>query len=673
MTKNLALIPNADILIVDDTPHNLQLLGKILGKQYNVRLASNGQIALAEVQSSPPDLILLDIMMPEMDGYEVANQLKAGQLTNEIPIIFISALDDADSKVRAFAVGGVDYITKPFQKREVLARVEIHLSLRRLYKQAQAEIAERKRIEESLRESEELLSLFIHYSPIYAFIKAVTPTESRVLIASENYQDLMGISGSEMVGKTMEELFPAERAANFTADDWAIVSKGQVLRLDEDLNGRSYTTFKFPIIQGEKTLLAGYAVDITERKQAEEALSHRNREMAMLYETSLEINALSDISTLLLAIIRRACELLKIPSGALYLVRPEEETLELVVEHQLPPHWVGTKIHVGEGLAGQVVQTKKPMVVEDYLTWGGRLEAFYDSPARRVMGVPLKIHDQITGVIVLVDKQVGTFSEDEIRLASLFADQAAIAVSNAQFAAQLEERVVQRTSELEAANRELESLSYNIAHDMRSPVRAIVGYSGILQQTHRAQLDSEGLQLLENIHTSGMRLGQMIDGFLTFLHLGHATIYLQPVNSNSLVSRLINKQKPELKSRQIEFSVGDLPECRADPKLLEKVWEQLISNAVKFTRPCEIARIEIGSGEADGKAYYFVRDNGVGFDMKYSAKLFGVFQKLHYESEFEGTGIGLAIVKRIIQRHAGKIWVEAEVDQGAGFYFSLKD
>jgi len=674
MIRSQAIKPKADILIVDDTPTNLRLLGQILGKRYKVRLAPSGQIALMAARSTPPDLILLDIMMPEMNGYEVAQQLKADEQTRDIPIIFISALDDIDSKILAFDAGGVDYIGKPFQEREVVARIETHLSLRSLYKQAQAEIAERKKAEKALKESQELFLLFLSYSPIYAFIKAVTPTESRVIVASENYLDMVGIPGSQMVGKTMEELFPPEHAAKFTADDWAVVSNGDVLKLDEDLNGRNYTTIKFPIVQGERTLLAGYTIDITERKQAEEALLHRNQEMATLYETSLEINSLSDVSALLKAIVRRACELLKIPSGALYLLISDEDKLELVVQHELPTHWVGTTIRIGEGLAGQVVQTKKAMVVEDYLTWGERLQAFADSPARRVLGVPLKIHDEVTGVIIMMDNQVGPFDEDEIRLASLFADQAAIAVSNAQFAAHLEDRVAQRTSQLEAANSELEGLSYNIAHDMRSPVRAIVGYSGLLKQSHYAQLDLEGLQLVENIHTSGTRLGQMIDGFLSFLHLGHAIVHYRPIDMDGLVRRLVDAQELALINRQVEFSIENLPECMADYRLVEKAWESLISNAIKFTRLSNAARIEIGSGEtADGKRYYFVRDNGVGFDMSYVDKLFGVFQKLHHESDFEGLGIGLAIAQRVIQAHGGMIWAEAEVDKGATFYFTLRD
>jgi light-regulated signal transduction histidine kinase (bacteriophytochrome) len=293
--------------------------------------------------------------------------------------------------------------------------------------------------------------------------------------------------------------------------------------------------------------------------------------------------------------------------------------------------------------------------------------------ARSWAGIPIMQKEKVTGFINFDSETPGFFTLDYISRLQAFADQAAIAITNAQFAAQLEERVAQRTSELEAANRELENLSYNIAHDMRSPVRAMVGYANIMEQTHRTQLDSEGLQMLANIHASGLRLGEMIDGFLEFLHLGHVVAHVQPVNTDRMVNQLVKDLEQEQEKRQIEFSIGNLPECQADPKLLEQVWAQLISNALKFTRPRAVARIEIGSGEADGKLYYFVRDNGVGFDLKYAGKLFGVFQKLHHESEFEGIGIGLAIAGRIVQCHRGKMWVEAEVNKGAAFYFTLTD
>ena len=264
--------PQADILIIDDTPDNLRLLNQILARQYKVRLAPSGPIGLTAVRSVPPDLILLDIMMPGMSGYEVAEQLKADPVTHDIPIIFISALDDVDSKVQGFAVGGVDYVTKPFQEKEVLVRVNTHLSLRALYKQAQAELAERRQAEKTLRENQALFDLFIHNSPIYAYIKSVTSSENRVLAASENFDEMIGVPGSKMAGKTMEELFPAALAKKIMADDWDVVSHQHMIKLDEDLNGRNYTTIKFPIILGEKTMLAGYTIDITERKQAEEVL-----------------------------------------------------------------------------------------------------------------------------------------------------------------------------------------------------------------------------------------------------------------------------------------------------------------------------------------------------------------------------------------------------------------
>lgn len=549
MSSSPTANPPADILIVDDNPNNLRLLGQILGKRYKVRLAPSGAIALTAARLAPPDLILLDVMMPELNGFEVALQLKAAPQTAEIPLIFVSALDDTESKLQAFAAGGVDYIPKPFQEREVLARVEIHLELRRLYRQAQVEIAQ--------------------------------------------------------------------------------------------------------------------------RQQAEALLLRRNEEMATLYETSLEINSLSDLETLLSAIVQRACALLKIPAGALYLYRPAEGRLEVVVAHQLPREWVGIKILPGEGLAGDCFTRQKPLVITDYSTWDRRLEIFKDNPARRVLSVPLKIHDEVTGVLVLLDQQVGDFSPEEIRLVSLFADQAAVAVANAQFAAQLEARVHERTAALQAANAELEGLSYTIAHDMRSPVRAVLGYVGILEQTRAGLFDEQGRQYLGNIRSAGLRLGELIDGFLDFLRIGQTPKRFQLVQMNDLVRTALATLATEQENRQVEFTLGDLPACQGDAKLLEQVWVQLLSNALKFTRAQPQAQIEIGSVQVAGQSAYFVRDNGIGFEMKYAAKLFGVFQKLHPEAEYEGTGIGLAIVERIIKHHAGRIWVEAEVGQGAVFYFTL--
>ena len=863
MSNNSIASVKADILIIDDTPDNLRLLNKVLSRHYKVRLAPSGDIGLKATRSTLPDLILLDVMMPGTDGYEVAVQLKADERTTEIPIIFISALDDTESKVRGFAAGGVDYITKPFQEQEVLARVETHLSLRSLYKQVQAELADRKSAEEALRASNANLETLIQVSPLaislldpkgnvqlwntaaekifgwtsqevighpnpivpankqseYATWSAnilhgkpltnqetirqckdgtlvdvsissapiyddsgnaigrmaiitditerklaekhlrqlsravessptsivITDAKGDIQYVNPKFTELTGHSFSDAVGKNpkilksdqtppeaytelwgaitkgkewhgefcnrkkngalywesasispitdengaithyvavkediterkrveenirrmvdrwsivyraseeigisldteqvfaavhraMEQVMPCEDfvislydetrnemsgsyilennkrlAPNpYKADHGLgghIVHSGQSLILNspeqiktsgirfepygdglitssvlavpmqikgktigilsvQSYHSEAYTTedqellemlaghvavaidharlfeqsqqeiaerkraeealkeseekyhkiFNNEIdaicifdIQTKKILdvnnaylkLYGYtreevlqlitddisaepdktdaaiqkakaagdviipershrkkdgtvfqvelsagaynwkgrnvmfavARDITERKRAEAALSRRNQEMASLYETSLEINALSDISVLLHAIVRRACDLLKMPAGALYLARPEDDSFELVVGYQTPPHWIGTKLHPGEGMAGQIAQTKKVMIVEDYPSWEGRLTAFEDTPAHRVLGAPLIFRDQVMGVIILMDTQAGSFSEEEVRLVSLFADQAAIATRNAQ-------------------------------------------------------------------------------------------------------------------------------------------------------------------------------------------------------------------------------------------------
>ncbi len=264
------------------------------------------------------------------------------------------------------------------------------------------------------------------------------------------------------------------------------------------------------------------------------------------------------------------------------------------------------------------------------------------------------------------------FTAEQIEGLQLFAGYAGLAIHNSRWNEELEERVAERTIELEASNRELESLSYNIAHDMRSPVRAMVGYAVMLQQSKGEKLDDEGRADLEIIHISAKRLGQLIDDFLAYLRMGRVLLRKQPVKTADLVKKVVDDVFSKNLQRQIQFSIGILPDCQADPAMLEQAWAQLVSNAVKFTGLREMADIEIGADEKDGKACYFVRDNGIGFNMKYAEKIFAIFQHLNRQDEYEGTGMGLAIARRIIERHGGRIWAEAEVDKGATFCFTLE-
>jgi PAS domain S-box-containing protein len=241
-----------------------------------------------------------------------------------------------------------------------------------------------------------------------------------------------------------------------------------------------------------------------------------------------------------------------------------------------------------------------------------------------------------------------------------------------QLNAELEERVIQRTAQLQAANKALEAFSYSVSHDLRAPLRAIVGFSRMLQEDYGEQLDSEGNRYLKIVRENAKRMGELIDDLLNLSRLDRKEISRQPILLNEMIQKVLSDLALDMKGRQIEFAIADLPICQADFSLLKQVWINLLSNAIKYTRYKSSACIEVGYEIMDGEGVYFIRDNGAGFDMRYADNLFGVFQRLHREQEFAGTGIGLAIVQRIIQRHGGRIWAEAAIDQGATFYFTLQ-
>jgi PAS domain S-box-containing protein len=237
--------------------------------------------------------------------------------------------------------------------------------------------------------------------------------------------------------------------------------------------------------------------------------------------------------------------------------------------------------------------------------------------------------------------------------------------------AELEQRVIERTAQLEAAVKELEAFSYSVSHDLRAPLRAMDGFSRILLEDYAPQLPPEVARHLKTIRTGSQQMGRLIDDLLVFSRLSRLSLDKQTVDATHLVRQALHSLSGEQAGRRVEISIGELPPCRGDPTLLQQVWTNLLSNALKFTRGRDGARIEVGCTEQDGEPVYFVRDNGAGFDMQYADKLFGVFQRLHHPEEYEGTGIGLAIVQRIIARHGGRVWAEGEVNHGATFRFAL--
>ena len=241
-----------------------------------------------------------------------------------------------------------------------------------------------------------------------------------------------------------------------------------------------------------------------------------------------------------------------------------------------------------------------------------------------------------------------------------------------QFNAELEQRVAERTRELQGVNSELEAFTYSVSHDLRAPLRAVSGFSRMVLEDYSSQLDAEGHRMLGVIHSEASRMGLLIDELLAFSRIGRQPIERQPIDMERLAKDVFDELAAGCPERKIHLDLQHLPSARGAGAMIRQVWVNLISNAIKFTKNRDIAEIQIGSlVDNDGDSVYYIKDNGAGFDMRHAEKLFGVFQRLHSQQEFPGTGVGLALVQRIIQRHGGRVWADSKPDEFATFSFTL--
>jgi PAS domain S-box-containing protein len=319
---------------------------------------------------------------------------------------------------------------------------------------------------------------------------------------------------------------------------------------------------------------------------------------------------------------------------------------------------------------------------------GAPVKNFFTDPERAEASIKLvlsekKVTDyELTararnGKETVVSYNATTFYDRDRKLQGVFAsardvterkktEEALLALTN-----DLENRVHQRTVELETANKELEAFAYSVSHDLRAPLRAIDGFSRKVVMGYGDKLDDEGRRQLQVVRDNAKSMGQLIDDLLAFSRMGRREMALQPLDMDAMVRGVADELRAAEPQRTIEFAFSPLPRARGDAAMLRQVWINLLANAVKFSRQRKVAHIEVGGRVEGEEALYWVKDDGAGFDMQYAGKLFGVFQRLHRQDEFEGTGVGLAIAQRILHRHNGRIWGDGKPDAGATFLFAL--
>ena len=514
--------------------------------------------------------------------------------------------------------------------------------------------AELARATEAARSSEARLAGIID-SAMDAIL--TVDEQQHIVLFNPAAEKMFGHRAADVIGESLDVCIPQRFRATHAQHHRAFGETGLTRRHMAELGticGLRSSGEEFPIEAaisrvkvGGRQLFTAILRDITERQRAEAALRESEERLQRVTEGMTEGLVISDMAGELVHWNPAAIEMHGFTSTTVWRRKlPEFKSIfELsTLEGTVLPfeQWPLPRIFRGERLRECELRVRRLDIDwERVFSYGGTTVG--DSLGKQM------------AFCTIADITERKRAEDEIRLLN----------------ADLEGRVATRTAELQAAVQELESFSYSVSHDLRAPLRAMDGFSDALLEDYGRQLPAEARDHLATIRRGARRMGALIDDLLAFSHLSRQPLAKQTVNMEALVRDVLEDLVTQNNGRNIEFVNGGMPLAQGDPALLKQVWINLLSNAIKYSRHAEQARIEVGVLAEPQPNVFFVRDNGAGFDMKYADKLFGVFQRLHRADEFEGTGIGLAIVQRIVHRHGGRVWAEARPSQGATFYFTL--
>lgn len=622
------------VLVVDDEPRILDAIEDLLEDDFNVITSSDSEAAVEALRRERDvAVVITDQRMPKLNGDEFLNEIKKfSQATR----ILITGYADMTAVVRAVNNGNIfGYVAKPWNPSDFKLMV---------YK-----AVEHFELVQALMYERNLLHNLMDYIPDWIFFKNMDLKFSRINRAQAKILGLENPEGA--VGKELSEFYPEAEIGETNAEERQILRTGNpILNKVEKFKNRDgktawLSTTKVPIKDetGSINGLIGISRDITEQKKTEGAIQR-------FFSYPLDMLCIAGYDGYFKKLNPVWMETLGYTEREL-LSRP-------YIDFVHPDDKAGT-IEAAKKLAeGKIIVNFE----NRYRTKDGSWRWLAWKAAHFVEEA--QIYASVRDITAQKD------AEEKIRRLN----------------EELEQRVFERTAELAAANKELEAFSYSVSHDLRAPLRHMGGFVELLRDLYGDKLDKKGQHYLDAISESAVRMGKLIDDLLSFSRAGRVELLKRKVNMNKLLAEVIREFQPEIKRRDVELKIDELPEVDADSNLIKLVWTNLISNALKYTGTRVKPRIIIGCKTIPESITsktnrthlnnavvweFFIRDNGVGFDMTYVDKLFGVFQRLHSNEEFEGTGIGLANIRRIIHRHGGQTRAIGKVNEGATFYFTL--
>ncbi len=545
------------------------------------------------------------------------------------------------------------------------------------------DITEQKRIDERLAR----LAAIVSSSNDAIISEALDGT---ITSWNDGAEQIYGYSADEIIQKPISLLIPSDRLdeekrflQKIAANE--IVKNYDTIRLKKD-GTKVFVSVTLSPIKDEQGNIVGIsktAQDITERKRSEGALQRYAERLSAINRLDRVISSNLDLGQVYDNFVKELQGLIQLDRTAIVRLNETKDQWQIIrqwTQHKpaiQPGEWRSVNGSVIEWLVTNRIPYSEAEVGADE-NWPETAILQREGIRSRLL-LPLIISEQVIGVLTVASRLPSAFSEDDQSILVTIADQLSIAIQNATLyekaqlhATELEQHVAERTAKLEASNKELEAFSYSVSHDLRAPLRALDGFSKILLRDYAAQIPEPAERYLHLIRDNSQQMGTLIDDLLTFSRLNRQPLNKQTVNVVSMVNQVLEDLSGEQENRKLEIIIGDLPTCQADAALLKQVVTNLLSNALKFTRLCDMAYIEAGYQQINDENVYYIKDNGAGFDMAYADKLFGVFQRLHRSDEFPGTGVGLAIVQRIIRRHGGRVWAKAEVNNGATLYFTLE-